>query len=314
MEHATSNHALNRVLTYRHPGVCRKLVEELGYAPEAAERLFIDTLRFLSLAGDQKTRATTMALAVDMGYTVNRIHVCIAPTRAIDEAWHRFVLFTHDYARFCVQHFGKFLHHQPIANPEQLEEVVRGDDLIRIARDVYGAELDLTNWQGDSTNSGTCCVNCSECMDERNHCHACCECAVCTAFHPRLIAASRNLVDAQNRLCGERNAINRPAAALETNIHKKNDAHQTLRTQLEDRRRRVLALQQHIAEDTCIIQMLERTIADLQEQLTVVREEVKRRRDDRLPRIDALVCKAQDAYDRLIAEHRAAIEQPTKRS
>lgn len=46
MGHVISNHALDRVLAYRHPGVCDKLVAELGYTPEAAERLFEDTLRF----------------------------------------------------------------------------------------------------------------------------------------------------------------------------------------------------------------------------------------------------------------------------
>jgi hypothetical protein len=32
---------------------------------------------------------------------------------AVDDLWHEMVLHTHDYARFCDQAFGRFLHHQP---------------------------------------------------------------------------------------------------------------------------------------------------------------------------------------------------------
>ncbi|MBF6427025.1 glycine-rich domain-containing protein [Nocardia cyriacigeorgica] len=35
------------------------------------------------------------------------------PSRAVDEAWHGFILCTELYAGFCEQAYGRFLHHYP---------------------------------------------------------------------------------------------------------------------------------------------------------------------------------------------------------
>lgn len=35
------------------------------------------------------------------------------PSRAVDEAWHGFILCTARYARFCDRAYGRFLHHHP---------------------------------------------------------------------------------------------------------------------------------------------------------------------------------------------------------
>lgn len=37
------------------------------------------------------------------------------PSKEVDQMWHTFILFTKDYAAFCLKHFGKFIHHTPIA-------------------------------------------------------------------------------------------------------------------------------------------------------------------------------------------------------
>ena len=36
-----------------------------------------------------------------------------SPTRAVDEAWHTFILHTLDYAAYCEKRFGRFIHHVP---------------------------------------------------------------------------------------------------------------------------------------------------------------------------------------------------------
>ena len=41
------------------------------------------------------------------------------PSKAVDEAWHEFILMTRDYHAFCRKAFGKYLHHTP---KQQLEE------------------------------------------------------------------------------------------------------------------------------------------------------------------------------------------------
>jgi hypothetical protein len=35
------------------------------------------------------------------------------PSRAVDEAWHGFILCTARYAKFCDDAYGEFLHHHP---------------------------------------------------------------------------------------------------------------------------------------------------------------------------------------------------------
>ena len=35
------------------------------------------------------------------------------PTKKVDEAWHEFVLHTKNYAEFCSQRYGRFIHHVP---------------------------------------------------------------------------------------------------------------------------------------------------------------------------------------------------------
>lgn len=43
------------------------------------------------------------------------------PSKAVDTAWHEFILLTHQYAAFCDQAFGKFLHHVPHAGDTRAE-------------------------------------------------------------------------------------------------------------------------------------------------------------------------------------------------
>ena len=40
------------------------------------------------------------------------------PSKAVDAAWHEFIVLTKEYAKFCRQAFGKYLHHTPKAMME----------------------------------------------------------------------------------------------------------------------------------------------------------------------------------------------------
>src|SRR5688572_16638682 len=37
------------------------------------------------------------------------------PSKAVDAAWHEFIVLTKEYAKFCEQAFGRYLHHTPKA-------------------------------------------------------------------------------------------------------------------------------------------------------------------------------------------------------
>lgn len=42
----------------------------------------------------------------------------LAPSPAIDEMWHHFILHTRDYGDWCTSHFGRFIHHVPSDSPD----------------------------------------------------------------------------------------------------------------------------------------------------------------------------------------------------
>ncbi|MBA2657861.1 MAG: hypothetical protein H0U70_12905 [Tatlockia sp.] len=45
--------------------------------------------------------------------------VCGIPEE-LDDMWHTFILFTKDYAEFCAENFGHFIHHAPTSESERL--------------------------------------------------------------------------------------------------------------------------------------------------------------------------------------------------
>lgn len=77
----------------RYPQVVAKLAaDERLSAAEAGDRI-AEMAKFLTVAAHSDAP--------------------VAPSRAVDTAWHAFILFTRDYADFCAATFGRFIHHQP---------------------------------------------------------------------------------------------------------------------------------------------------------------------------------------------------------
>lgn len=79
-------------IMFPDPGVAQRLVKELDVSLEEAQVMFLDAKLFL------------WACSLGKG---------MCPTKAIDEAWHNFILFTKDYHKFCKQIAGEYLHHVP---------------------------------------------------------------------------------------------------------------------------------------------------------------------------------------------------------
>jgi hypothetical protein len=72
------------------------------------------------------------------------------PSRAVDEAWHEFILDTHAYTHFCQGAFGEYLHHTPeeaMRTPmgDALGETVRAWD-----RSEMGQAEDSVLWDLDA--------------------------------------------------------------------------------------------------------------------------------------------------------------------
>lgn len=93
---------LNDVLAYRNERVIDGFVDRIDVPRAEAERIFVETLRWLwYIANTTPTPANPEA------------HVIDRPLLIIDEMWHTFILYTRDYADFCGQMFGRFIHHDP---------------------------------------------------------------------------------------------------------------------------------------------------------------------------------------------------------
>jgi len=50
-----------------------------------------------------------------------------AEMKEIDDMWHTFLLFTQDYANFCQDYFGSFIHHDP-----SVEEIAQSQEDYKI--------------------------------------------------------------------------------------------------------------------------------------------------------------------------------------
>jgi hypothetical protein len=88
---------MQAMLGFEAPYLADKLVR-LGIASSTAhaQELFLEVKRYLALA------------ALPAG-----TEVPMFSTR-VDQVWHEFVLFTREYALFCKDHVGHFMHHAPL--------------------------------------------------------------------------------------------------------------------------------------------------------------------------------------------------------
>ena len=85
----------DRVMAYQHPELITRLVTKLEMSHERATAAFEAMKLYLYSA----------ALSSEP----------MSPSLDADEAWHNFMLFSRDYAEFCFNHFGFFIHHQPFS-------------------------------------------------------------------------------------------------------------------------------------------------------------------------------------------------------
>ncbi|MBL6447134.1 hypothetical protein JMN32_12500 [Fulvivirga sp. 29W222] len=79
--------------------VIEGFMERYNVSYEEAKDIFIETKKWLWLAS--KTQNSETALFIDK------------PLLIIDEMWHNFILHTKLYYKFCIQHFKRFIHHDP---------------------------------------------------------------------------------------------------------------------------------------------------------------------------------------------------------
>lgn len=137
---ARSDPLFQQVMAYKLPPLLERLVEKEGFTASEAAEAFIDVKRFLYLCHIRNSQGTHLS-----------------PPERIDRAWHAFLLFTKQYARFCDQHFGVFIHHIPYTLAQRAVMRARGESLktlkatIALASDAFG---DLgANWMPHLLNT-----------------------------------------------------------------------------------------------------------------------------------------------------------------
>jgi len=94
--------SLARVLRYRNDDVLHRFLKLYDVSWAEAEDLFTEVKKWLWLCS--LPEATALSIT--------------SPMHMMDEMWHNFVLFTHDYAAFCERYFGRFMHHGPARHSE----------------------------------------------------------------------------------------------------------------------------------------------------------------------------------------------------
>ncbi len=138
-------------LQYLNPGVVERIRKETGVTMEEATQIFTDTKMFLWLCAN-----TSKA---------------VAPSPAIDEGWHAFILFTRDYERYCLKFLGRFIHHQPHVGEHK--PIDGGKALRDYTSDMVEEHFDVNNLSGnwDIIVQAKCHSKCCDkgCRDQGCH-------------------------------------------------------------------------------------------------------------------------------------------------
>ena len=126
--------SLEAVLQYQNPLVIKRFKRNNPKLEHKAEILFLDMLKYLWLC---KKHELDLELDKD---NPNLNFTCVMHQEMIDidEMWHTFILITKDYAAFCQEYFGEFLHHIP----EMVNEDAKGEKNID-EQAVFQHELEL---------------------------------------------------------------------------------------------------------------------------------------------------------------------------
>ena len=96
IELRASTYEPSRALEYQAPFVIERLLKNYSVQSEQeAHDLFLELKRYLVFARARRDRIYGMH------------------SSRVDEAWHQFVLFTHEYIEFSQRYFGRYIQHYP---------------------------------------------------------------------------------------------------------------------------------------------------------------------------------------------------------
>jgi hypothetical protein len=76
----------------------------------------------------------------------------------VDQAWHEFILFTKEYARFCKEYCDRFIHHQPADPFTEMKDFGAERRRTRDFAEAVFAPLSAS-WD-ETPGDGSCTHNC----------------------------------------------------------------------------------------------------------------------------------------------------------
>lgn len=118
--------------------IVTRLADREGLRREHAERCMVQALAFLKACADNPNAR-------------------LAPPFEVDLAWHTFILHTKEYAEFCENLAGRFLHHRPADGMEDDGAMIRATaDIIALG----GMPVDHELWGVEGTGCHNTCSGC----------------------------------------------------------------------------------------------------------------------------------------------------------
>ncbi len=120
--------SLRKATSYQNTDVIHRFMTLYDVSFDEANDIFLNTKKWLWL----------IAQSEFIGMSITD------PLFVIDEMWHNFVLFTVDYTHYCLDCFGRYLHHAPM---KQSQKIARQRKLKADPAQVREQESDQLNQQ-----------------------------------------------------------------------------------------------------------------------------------------------------------------------
>ncbi|MFF1743237.1 glycine-rich domain-containing protein [Streptomyces mirabilis] len=87
----------------------------------------------------------------------------LVPSKLVDYGWHAFILHTVDYAAFCRRVVGRFVHHVPTDEDEQVPGgAAAARERTTAAIEAAGYAVDTDLWPTDSGECSQCHAGCTD--------------------------------------------------------------------------------------------------------------------------------------------------------
>jgi hypothetical protein len=116
--------------------LAQRVMKDEGVDRGYAERVIEQTIIFLKACGMRGSEAK------------------LCPSVQVDPGWHAFLLYTRDYAEFCQQIAGQFIHHRPIREKDSSDGAALGRTLVAIRETGFAVDVEL--WDAPESCAPCC--------------------------------------------------------------------------------------------------------------------------------------------------------------